>query len=261
MGAVAPFIGPGISLLGSLFGGISGANQQSQLGSAASGILNTTTGAAGQLLNTFLPALQGILPQLTGNMNSMQAPISGILQQLSNWNPLTQGQIGNVQGIVNNQGASMVNTFKNNVGGIANPGLEAQALGGQASGNALQAASNLGVNAQNQKLGATQAAGQLASTTQGQNYNLLDSVLGIGGNLTGGAINSLNGVAGSLMGAAGNMGNPLGSAAGGIGSLFSPGGGLYGLLGGGAPGTSNPFQGSGSGVNFGNTGGFGVGGG
>lgn len=255
----------GLGGIGDILGLIGGLNQQGQYNQTVQGIsgnlnqiLGTEGSDAGKLLasymGTTLPGLQQMVQTLSPEQqqafgNAMQSfgqvgnvagqflqpgstPSMGkmgqVAQQLQNWKGLGPRELGALQSQAGNAALSAANTMKQQMGGVANPGLVMQQMANQAGQTGQNAAVQLGSLAEQQQLGAREAAGGIYGQMTGdQIQKLQDAMSGYQAQGAGyGDLSSqaLSGIMNSLnqQGQAGQMGQGmLGSVGNAYGSLFS----------------------------------------
>lgn len=97
---------------------------------------------------------------------------------LSNWQGIKPQELGEATTVASNAAESAAQTMKAQMGGVANPGAVMENLGNQASTAGLQAALGLGSQAEQQELGAREAAGQEYGTVAGQQLQQVGGQVG-----------------------------------------------------------------------------------
>lgn len=174
------------------------------------------TGGLNSILNTALGP--GGLSSLIG---AASGP-GGTTSQLSNWNGLKPAELASLQTSLGNNTNSMMNSFKSELGGVANPAMALQRLGAQSDQSNLQLTSSLGAAAQSQELGATEAAGglqaSLASLLGSLGTNATSQFGGQGRDFMGAA----SGLAKNLQQEQDNLSQSVSGAANEAGSIFNP---------------------------------------
>lgn len=194
MGAAAlPLIGSGISAGAGLLGAGKAASAQNQDNQAAAGMYSAEEQAIKQLLGNYFQMAPDVEHGLLNFPKTLMHQQQGLIQELGN-------QMGSA-----NQ--SLLQSFRGELGGVANPGA---VLGGMARGNAqsqAQAVQGMQANMQSmmggEELGALQDLGSFVTAP-------LASSLG-----------GLQNMGNTYAGAAASYGNPWESALGGIGNLLS----------------------------------------
>jgi hypothetical protein len=89
-------------------------------------------------------------------------------QALQNWQGLKPKELGEATTVASDAALSAANTMKAQMGGVANPGAVMASLGNQAAKAGMETGAQLGAMAQEQELGAREAAGQELATAAGQ---------------------------------------------------------------------------------------------
>ena len=275
-GAIGP--AAGLGGIGDILGLIGGLNQQSQYNQEMQGlsgnlnnILGMEGGDASSLLSSYmnkvLPALQqlsstlgpeqqaaqqgamGAFGQEGSAANALMSPgstpdiakMGQVANQLQNWTGLGPKELGALQLQAGNAALSSANTMKEQMGGVANPALLMQQLANQAGQTGQGAAVQLGSLAEQQQLGAREAAGNIYNQmTQDQ----MNKILGAGGlyqgagqGMSGISGQDLSGILNSLgqQGQAGEMGQQM---LGGVGSEY---GNLFSMMSQSPMAQSNPW--------------------
>jgi hypothetical protein len=186
MGLAGASAGAGIG--SSLIGGLKG-QQQSDQNNAE--------------LNQFINQDQSIIKGNQSTLAGDNTAIQGLSSKLANFNGLSPQQITALSSSLTSAGNNNINTFKSDVGGVANPALLIQQMQNQNAQTGMQNSQQLGAQANQEELAGMQTAGGLLnnqqSTLTGQDTSLMGSLLG------------------TTAAAAEQNGNPWGQALGGIG--------------------------------------------
>ena len=237
MGAMGP--ADAIGGIGDIMGLIGGLKQQGQTNQAISGIgsnLSNILGLegtdAGKMLSSYLgttlPQLQQMVSTLTpeqqqafggamgafGNVGNVagqflqpgSTPSMGqmghVAQQLDNWHGLKPQELNALTMQAGNAANSAAQTMKQQMGGVANPGMLMQQLTNQAGQTGAQAAVGIGAQAAGQELQAREGAGQLYGQMTGdQIQKMQDAMSGYeaqGQGLSGLSSQALQGIMSSL---------------------------------------------------------------
>ena len=243
----------------------------STLGPEQQGAFNQALGAFGNVGNV---AGQFLTPGSTPSMSQM----GNVAQELSKWSGLGNKEMGALQTQAGNAALSAANTMKQQMGGVANPGLVMQQMANQAGQTGQNAAVQLGSLAQQQQLGAREAAGQIYGQMTGDQIQKLQDAMsgyqaqgagysGLSGQALQGMLQSLGlqtsgmqtgagmlnatgqqygGWLGDMMGYQSQQGNPYANFLQNIAGLVPTGwGGGGGFQGGGGGGGGGFFGGGG----------------
>lgn len=191
--AWAPVAAAGISTIGSLIGGKNAAKQQTQASNAASGLYSAEEQAIQQLLNNYFQQAPGLEQSLLNFPDQARKQGEGIIQEF-----------GNEMGAGDQ---SLINSFRSQLGGVANPGAVLLDMARGQSQNEAQTAQSMEANLTNSLSGLDlQALHEMASLISAP----LASSLG-----------GLNNIAGTYANSAAAGGNPWAPAISSIGDLLS----------------------------------------
>lgn len=98
--------------------------------------------------------------------------------QLENWHGLQPKELGEATTVASDAAASAAQTMKAQMGGVANPGQAFEEATNQAAQAGMQTGAQLGAMAQEQELGAKEAAGQEYGTVAGQQLQEASGTVG-----------------------------------------------------------------------------------
>lgn len=127
----------------------------------AGGAYGQELGYAGQLGSSPYPGMiMGAGSQFMTYPNASIGDQLANAAQLSNWQGLKPKELGQATTVASDAAQSAAETMKAQMGGVANPGAVMSSLGEQAAQAGMQTGAQLGAMAQEQELGAKEAAGQ-----------------------------------------------------------------------------------------------------
>ena len=98
--------------------------------------------------------------------------------QLENWHGLQPKELGEATTVASDAAASAAQTMKAQMGGVANPGQAFEEATNQAAQAGMQTGAQLGAMAQEQELGAKEAAGQEYGAVAGQQLQEASGTVG-----------------------------------------------------------------------------------
>ena len=140
----------------------------------------------------FMTAPAGTISSELGNVN-----------QLENWQGIGPKELGEASTVASNAAQSAAQTMKSQMGGVPNAGALAEQLGNQAAQAGLQASLGLGAQAEQQELGAKEAAGQELGSIAGQQLQQVAGQVGATEGAGQQYAGDIEGAGGLMQGAAG----------------------------------------------------------